>query len=50
MVVDIFNNLQSSPWAELVASAVDIVHCSAFFHLFPLSQQIEAAKIVATVV
>lgn len=28
----------------------DVVHCSAFFHLFPLPQQIEAAKIIARLV
>lgn len=28
----------------------DVVHCSAFFHLFPLAQQIEAAKMITRLV
>lgn len=34
----------------LIATGVDVIHCSVFFHLFPLEEQIEAAKIVARVV
>lgn len=50
VVVDIFKGAQSAPWTELVARGADVVHCSAFFHLFPLPQQIDAAKIIAKVV
>ncbi|KAJ6133749.1 hypothetical protein N7523_000071 [Penicillium sp. IBT 18751x] len=51
VVVDIFQGeAQRGPWAELVARGADIVHCSAFFHLFPLASQVEAAKIISRVV
>lgn len=42
VVADIFKG-------EITIEA-DVVHCSAFFHLFPLAQQIEAAKMVARLV
>jgi SAM-dependent methyltransferase len=51
VVVDIFKGeAQGEPWTGLVAEGADVVHCSAFFHLFPLPQQIEAAKVIAMVV
>jgi len=51
VVVDIFKGeAQGEPWTESVAKGADIVHCSAFFHLFPLPQQIDVAKIIAKVV
>lgn len=51
LVADIFKGeSQGEPWTGLVATRADVVHCSAFFHLFPLKEQIEAAKIIAKVV
>lgn len=50
-VVDIFKGeSQGEPWTGLVARGADVVHCSAFFHLFPLPEQIEAARIIAKLV
>lgn len=51
VVADIFlGDAQGEPWTELVATGADVVHCSAFFHLFPLAQQIQAAKVIAGIV
>ncbi|KAJ5092093.1 hypothetical protein NUU61_006963 [Penicillium alfredii] len=51
VVADIFlGNAQGEPWTELVATGADVVHCSAFFHLFPLAQQIQAATVIAGIV
>ena len=51
MVANIFEGeAQGEPWTELVATGADIIHCSAFFHLFPLNEQIEAAKIISKLV
>lgn len=30
-----------------MARGVDVIHCSAFFHLLPLAEQLEAAKSIA---
>ncbi|KAJ5899970.1 hypothetical protein N7495_004714 [Penicillium taxi] len=50
-VVDVFKGeSQGEPWTGLVAKGVDVVHCSAFFHLFPLPVQIEAARHVSKLV
>lgn len=49
-VVDVFNAAQNASWTSLVKTGADVVHCSAFFHLFPLQQQIDAAKIIAQMV
>ncbi|KAJ5128112.1 hypothetical protein N7448_008891 [Penicillium atrosanguineum] len=51
VVVDIFQGeAQGEPWTELVAKGADVVHCSAFFHLFPLALQVDAAKVISRVV
>ncbi|KAJ5591280.1 hypothetical protein N7450_005252 [Penicillium hetheringtonii] len=50
-VADIFKGeSQGEPWTGLVARGVDVIHCSAVFHLFPLPEQFEAAKSVAKLV
>ncbi|KAJ5247766.1 hypothetical protein N7468_002749 [Penicillium chermesinum] len=51
LVADIFKGeSQGEPWTSLVANGADVIHCSAFFHLFPLNEQIEAAKNIAQLV
>lgn len=51
LVADIFKGeSQGEPWTSLVANGVDVIHCSAFFHLFPLNEQIESAKTIAKLV
>ena len=51
IVADVFKGeSQGGPWTELMASGVDVIHCSAFFHLFPLEEQLVAAKTIAKLV
>jgi len=51
LVADIFAGAtQGVAWTELEEKKADVIHCSAFFHLFPLRQQIEAAKNIARLV
>lgn len=51
LVADIFKGAeQGEPWTSLEKEKADIIHCSAFFHLFPLPDQIRAAKNVARLV
>jgi hypothetical protein len=51
VVVDLFRaEAQGEPWTALVTKGAEVVHCSAFFHLFPLAQQLAAAKIIPRVV
>lgn len=51
VVADIFKGeAQGEPWTGLAATGADVIHCSAFFHLFPLSEQIDAAKNIAKLV
>lgn len=51
LVADIFaGDAQGTKWTDLEEKKADIIHCSAFFHLFPLPQQTEAAKNVARLV
>lgn len=48
-VVDLFS--ASGPeWEGLEAQGADVLHCSAFFHLFPLADQKKAALNVARLV
>jgi SAM-dependent methyltransferase len=50
-VADIFQGeSQGEPWAGLMARGVDVIHCSAVFHLFTLAEQFEAANSVAKLV
>ncbi|KAI9830511.1 MAG: hypothetical protein M1819_005469 [Sarea resinae] len=51
LVADIFRGAeQGEPWTSLEQKKADIVHCSAFFHLFPLAEQLHVAKIIARLV
>lgn len=51
VVADIFvGAVQGASWTGLEEKKADIIHCSAFFHLFPLPQQIVAAKNIARLV
>lgn len=51
LVADIFKGAtQGAPWTELEELKADVLHCSAFFHLFPLPDQIRSAKNIAKLV
>jgi len=51
LVADIFAGAaQGAVWTDLEEKKADVIHCSAFFHLFPLQQQIVAAKNMAHLV
>ncbi|KAJ3567043.1 hypothetical protein NPX13_g6912 [Xylaria arbuscula] len=43
IIADVFKGSSQGTWADLQARGIDVLHCSAFFHLFPLEQQLEAA-------
>ncbi|KAI0438002.1 hypothetical protein F4803DRAFT_565609 [Xylaria telfairii] len=43
-IADVFKGSRQETWAALQGRGIDVLHCSAFFHLFPLEQQLEAAK------
>ncbi|KAI0894094.1 hypothetical protein F4806DRAFT_130460 [Annulohypoxylon nitens] len=48
VVADVFKGPdQGSVWTQLQERGVDVMHCSAFFHLFPLEEQVAAAKQLA---
>lgn len=49
VVADIFA-AAGPEWEALEADGADVVHCSAFFHLFPLAEQKRAALNVARLV
>lgn len=49
-VADVFAGDSDPAWAELRARRADVVHCSAFFHLFPLAEQQAAARQIARLV
>ncbi|KAI1120149.1 hypothetical protein F5Y10DRAFT_139700 [Nemania abortiva] len=44
LVADVFEGSAQPQWAKLEKRGIDVVHCSAFFHLFPLDQQLAAAR------
>ena len=45
VVADAFKGAaQGRMWTDLQQRGIDVFHCSAFFHLFPLDEQICAAK------
>ena len=49
VVADVFKGAaQGAVWTDLEDRGIDVLHCSAFFHLFPLAEQISAAKNIAT--
>ena len=51
LIADIFEGAaQKASWTELEELKADVVHCSAFFHLFPLADQGRAAKKIAQLV
>ncbi|KAI9730786.1 MAG: hypothetical protein M1818_008066 [Claussenomyces sp. TS43310] len=51
IVADVFKGPeQGEPWTSLEQAKVDVIHCSAFFHLFPLPDQVRAAKNIARLV
>ncbi|KAK5635843.1 hypothetical protein RRF57_011556 [Xylaria bambusicola] len=43
-IADVFKGSRQEIWATLQGRGIDVLHCSAFFHLFPLEQQLEAAR------
>ncbi|XXG99235.1 High-affinity nicotinic acid transporter [Hypoxylon texense] len=48
VVADVFKGPEQGPvWTQLQARGVDVMHCSAFFHLFTLDEQVAAAKQIA---
>lgn len=48
VVADVFQGPgQGEVWTRLQERGVDVMHCSAFFHLFPLAEQVAAAKQLA---
>ena len=51
IVADVFKGAaQGALWTELEELKADIIHASAFFHLFPLADQVRAAKNTANLV
>jgi hypothetical protein len=51
VVADVFQGAtQGKVWTDRAERGMDVVHCSAFFHLFPLGEQITAAKQIAKLV
>ena len=51
LVADIFKgSAQGSVWTDLEERGVDVVHCSAFFHLFTKEEQTLAAKNIGRLV
>lgn len=51
VVADIFKGAsQEGGWADLERRGIDVLHCSAFFHLFSLGDQVAAAKQIARLV
>ena len=51
IVADVFKGTaQGNAWRDLEEHGVDVVHCSAFFHLFPLEEQISSAKNITKLV
>ncbi|KAI8632918.1 hypothetical protein F5Y19DRAFT_491552 [Xylariaceae sp. FL1651] len=50
LVADVFQGSKQLVWAKLEERGIDVVHCSAFFHLFPLELQVAAARQIAKLV
>ncbi|KAI2626089.1 hypothetical protein GGS26DRAFT_563201 [Hypomontagnella submonticulosa] len=51
VVADVFEGAEQGPiWTELETRGADVMHCSAFFHLFTLEEQISAAINLARLV
>ena len=49
-IADVFKGSLQESWVGLQRRGVDVIHCSAFFHLFTLDEQLVAAKHIATLV
>ncbi|XDG07173.1 hypothetical protein ABKA04_006788 [Annulohypoxylon sp. FPYF3050] len=50
VVADVFKGAtQGKVWTDL-ENGIDVLHCSAFFHLFPREEQLAAAKQIARLV
>ena len=48
LVADVFKGAaQGAVWTDLEKCGINVLHCSAFFHLFTLAEQISAAKNIA---
>lgn len=48
IVADVFKGAaQGKDWTDLEERGIDVLHCSALLHLFPLEKQIAAAKKIA---
>ncbi|KAI8965518.1 hypothetical protein F5Y11DRAFT_293717 [Daldinia sp. FL1419] len=48
VIADVFKGAEQGPvWTDLEKRGVDVMHCSAFLHLFTLEDQISAAKNLA---
>ena len=51
IVADVFQGAaQGKVWTEMEDRGFDVIHCSAFFHLFTLEEQISSAKNIARLV
>ena len=51
VIADVFMGAaQATVWSDLQKHGVDVLHCSAFFHLFTLDEQIASAKNIAMLV
>ncbi|KAI2462846.1 hypothetical protein F4781DRAFT_418831 [Annulohypoxylon bovei var. microspora] len=51
VVADVFKGAaQGKVWTDLEERGIDVLHCSAFLHLFTLQDQITAAKQIARLV
>ncbi|KAI1390189.1 uncharacterized protein F4822DRAFT_228375 [Hypoxylon trugodes] len=51
VVADVFKGAeQGKVWTDLVERGIDVLHCSAFFHLFTLDEQIAAGKQIAELI
>ena len=51
IVADVFKgSAQGAVWTDLEKYGFDVIHCSAFFHLFTLEEQVSSAKNIAKLV
>ena len=51
IVADVFKGTaQGKVWTDLEDRGIDVMHCSAFFHLFPIEEQISSAKNIAKLI
>ncbi|KAK7747783.1 hypothetical protein SLS62_008819 [Diatrype stigma] len=51
VIADVFKGAAlGQMWTDLERRGIDVLHCSAFFHLFTLEEQVTAAKQIAPLV